>query len=86
MARAVFESMGLFIAPFLAFAVFLLLRAKFPLAVEHWTRGRVSWLALAGLAAAAFGLVALNVLAPRGHGRYVPAHIENGVIVPGRFE
>jgi hypothetical protein len=28
----------------------------------------------------------LNALAPRGHGRYIPAHIENGVIVPGRFE
>ena len=42
------------IAPF---AVYLLLRARFPLAVEHWTRGRVSWLALAGLAAATVGLL-----------------------------
>jgi hypothetical protein len=86
MARAVFEMLGLFLAPFAAFAVYLLLRAKFPLATEHWTRGRLSWLAVAGLAAAAAGLVAANVLAPRGHGRYLPAHLENGVIVPGRFE
>lgn len=86
MARVVFELVGLFLTPFLAFAVFLVLRAKFPLAIEHWTRGRLSWLALTGLLAAAAGLVALNVFAPRGHGRYVPAHIENGVIVPGRFE
>jgi hypothetical protein len=86
MARAVFETVGLFLLPFALFAAFLLLRAKFPLAVEHWTRGRLSWLASAGLAAAAAGLVALNALAPRGHGRYVPAHLENGVIVPGRFE
>jgi hypothetical protein len=85
-ARAVFETIGLFLVPFAAFAVYLALRARFPLAVEHWTRGRLSWLALAGLAAAAMGLLALNAFAPRGHGRYIPAHLENGVIVPGRFE
>ena len=27
-------------------------------------------------------LVSLDVFAPRGHGRYVPAHEENGVLVP----
>ncbi len=86
MARAIFETFGLFLAPFAIFALYLGLRAKVPLAVEHWTRGRLSWLALAGLAAAAGGLVAINAFAPRGHGRYIPAHIENGVIVPGRFE
>jgi len=86
MARAVFETFGLFLTPFALFAVFLALRARFPLAVEHWTRGRLSWLTLAGLAAAALGLMLMNVLAPRGHGRYIPARIENGVIVPGRFE
>jgi hypothetical protein len=86
MARAIFETVGLFLLPFAAFALYLVLRARFPLEVEHWTRGRLSWLALAGLAAAAVGLIALNAFAPRGHGRYVPAHLENGVIVPGRFE
>ena len=86
MARAIFETVGLFLLPFAAFAFYLVLRAKFPLAVEHWTRGRLSWLALAGLAAAAGGLVALVAVAPRGHGRYIPAHLVNGVIVPGRFE
>jgi hypothetical protein len=84
--RAIFESLGLFLLPFAVFAVYLALRAKYPLAVEHWTKSRVSWLALAGLAAAAAGLIALNATAPRGHGRYIPAHLENGIIVPGRFE
>lgn len=86
MVRALFETFGLFLLPFALFALYLVLRAKFPLAVEHWTRGRVSWLALAGLAAATVGLVALVAFAPRGHGGYIPAHIENGAIVPGRFE
>ena len=46
----------------------------------------MSILTLLGLAAAVLGLVAVNVFAPRGHGVYVPAHVENGVLVPGRFE
>ena len=86
MIRALFETVGLFLAPFARFALYLALRLRYPLAVEHWTRGRLSWLALTGLAAATLGLALLTALAPRGHGRYVPAHIENGIIVPGRFE
>jgi hypothetical protein len=46
----------------------------------------VSVLTLIGLAAAVLGLFAINVFAPRGRGAYVPAHVENGVLVPGRFE
>jgi hypothetical protein len=86
MLRALFDTLGLFLAPFAAFAIYLIVRARYPLAVEHWTRGRLSWLALAGLAAAMGSLLLGNLLAPRGHGIYVPAHLENGVIVPGRFE
>jgi Na+/H+-dicarboxylate symporter len=84
--RPLLESLGLFLLPFAVFALYLAARLKYPLAVEHWTRGRVSWLALAGLVAALVGLIALNAFAPRGHGVYIPARIENGVIVPGRFE
>ena len=62
------------------------MRARYPLEFEHWTRGRVSILTLLGLAAAVLGFVALDVLAPRGQGVYVPAHVENGVLVPGRIE
>ncbi len=86
MARAALETLALFFAPFALFAVFLAVRAKYPLAVDHWTRGRLSWLTLSGLAAAALGLMLANALAPRGHGRYIPARIENGAIVPGHFE
>lgn len=86
MIRAVLESVGLFLIPFAVFAFYLILRARYPLAVEHWTKGRLSWLALAGLAAVAGGLVALNASSPRGHGVYIPAHLDHGVLVPGRFE
>jgi len=86
MGRAVLETLSLFLAPFALFALYLLLRLRYPLALEHWTRGRLSLLTLAGLAAAVLGLFLLSLTAPRGHGVYVPAHVENGVIVPGHFQ
>ena len=86
MWRAVFESLGLFLAPFFLFAVYLVLRLRYPLAVEHWTRGRVATLILLGLAAAVIGMITLVSTAPRGQGVYVPAHVDHGVLVPGHIE
>jgi hypothetical protein len=86
MGRIVLEPLALFLSPFAIYAVYLVLRLRYPLEVEHWTRGRVSILSLIGLAAAVLGLVTLNAFAPRGRGVYVPAHVENGVLVPGRIE
>ncbi len=86
MLRAAFESVALFLAPFAFFALLLALRESYPLAVEHWTRGRLSRLALIGLCAALAGFVLLVASAPRGGGVYVPAHMERGAVVPGKLE
>lgn len=86
MWRAALESLALFLAPFLLFAVYLVVRARYPLAIEHWTRSRVATLVLVGLAAALIGMIAVLSTAPRGRGVYVPAHIENGALVPGHIE
>jgi hypothetical protein len=86
MIRAILEPMALFLSPFIAFALYLVLRARYPLAVEHWTRGRVSTLTLIGLAVAVVGMFVFGLSAPRGHGVYVPAHVENGRLVPGHIE
>jgi len=86
MLRAAFESIGLFLLPFLAFAVYLILRLRYPLAVEHWTRGRMATLTLVGLVAVLAGLIALGFTGRRGKGLYVPAHVENGVLIPGHIE
>ncbi|RBP08630.1 hypothetical protein DFR50_12416 [Roseiarcus fermentans] len=86
MSRAVLEPLALFLTPFAVYAIYLVLRARWPLEVEHWTGVRVSILTVIGVAAAILGLVAVNLFAPRGQGAYVPAHRENGVLVPGRFE
>ncbi|HLY00385.1 MAG TPA: DUF6111 family protein [Roseiarcus sp.] len=86
MGREVFEPLALFLSPFAVYALYLGLRARYPLEVEHWTRGRVSIMTLIGLAAAVLGFVAINAFAPRGRGVYIPAHVEKGVLVPGRIE
>lgn len=86
MGREVFEPLALFLSPFAVYALYLGLRARYPLEIEHWTRGRVSIMTLIGLAAAVLGFVAINAFAPRGRGVYIPAHVEKGVLVPGRIE
>ncbi len=86
MTRTLIEPLAFFLSPFAAYAIYLILRARYPLEIDHWTSRRVSILTLLGLAAAVLGLVFLNFSAPRGHGAYVPAHEENGVLVPGRIE
>lgn len=86
MLRAALEALGLFSVPFLLFALSLALREAYPLAMEHWTRGRVSMLALIGLGAALVGIVLIVATSPRGVGVYVPAHVKDGVLVPGKIE
>lgn len=86
MLRSALDPLALFLSPFVAFAVYLVLRARYPLAVEHWTRGRVSLLTLIGLFIAAAGMFVFGVYAPRSKGVYIPAHVENGALVPGRIE
>ena len=86
MARALFESLGLFLAPFALFALYLMLRRSKPFAQMHWPIGTVSLLAVAGLLFAIGGLLIAGIFADRATGNYVPAHIENGRAVPGRFQ
>jgi hypothetical protein len=84
--RLAFEGLLLFLAPFGLFAIYLLLRARYPLQIEHWTGVRISWLTIVGVGLALSGLLLLEVLAPRAKGVYIPAHMENGTLIPGRFE
>jgi hypothetical protein len=43
-------------------------------------------LTLLGLVIAVIGMFAFGIFADRHLGAYVPAHIENGVVVPGRMQ
>ena len=85
MWRAIIEPALLFLAPFVAYALFHLLQRRWPFVAELW-RGRVvSWLVVAGLVVAITGVVALGQVRLQ-QGVWFPAHVENGKLRPGRFE
>ncbi|MBB3810760.1 DUF6111 family protein [Pseudochelatococcus contaminans] len=85
MTRAVFEALVLFLSPFVLFGIYLYARRRNPLTKEAWD-GHVSWLVLAGLLVAILGLLITGLTAERHTGAYVPTHIEDGKLVPGRFQ
>jgi hypothetical protein len=84
MWRAFVETALLFLTPFLAYALFHLLQMRWPFVAELWHGRILSRLTMAGLAVAIAGMVTLGV-ARRENGAYVPAHVENGRLVPGAF-
>ncbi len=86
MWRAVLEPLAFFLSPFLAYGLYLGLRRRYPLAPDHWSRGVFSTLGLVGLLTAVAGMLVLGIFAERHSGGYVPAHIENGKLVPGRMK
>ena len=86
MIRAVAESVAFFFLPFLLFALYLVARRRNPSAVDAWTGGVVGALSLVGLALAALGILAFGLFEERPRGAWTPAHIEDGKLVPGRFQ
>jgi hypothetical protein len=84
MTRLLLSEALLFASPFLLFAAYLALRRRNPFQMAAW-EGSISWLAIAGLVAAVVGFVALGALSARNQGAYVPAHMEDGRLVPGQF-
>ena len=86
MIRILAEILAFFAAPFALYFLWLIARLANPFAVDRWTRRVLLPLLVAGLAATIFGQLALGALAPRSEGGYVPAHLENGRIVPGRMQ
>lgn len=86
MWRVIVQPLLLFATPFVAYALYLLARRRFPFVAELWTRSVVSTLTIAGLAAAVAGFILLGLLSQREQGAYVPAHVEDGRLAPGRFQ
>jgi hypothetical protein len=86
MLRVLLEPALLFALPFAVYILYMSVRRRYPFAVEAWSHSRVATLALAGLAVAVFGVIVLGAFAPREQGAYVPAHVENGRLLPGHFE
>ena len=86
MGRAVFEVLLPFLLPFAGYALWLALGRRYPFVTSAWSRGPVAALVVGGLGLAVLSLLAAGLFGPRAHGSYVPAHLENGKLVPGRME
>ncbi len=85
MTRAVTQEVLLFLLPFAAFAIYLIVRRRNPLAWSHWSDQSI-WLTMAGLAIVVVSLFTAGIMAERQTGAFVPTHIENGRVVPGHFK
>ncbi len=84
MIRPALTEIGLFLAPFVAYAVFLAVTNAGVLQSKAWTPPRLAALVIASLVlvVGSFLVLAQFSGAPPGS-TYVPAHIENGKFVPG---
>ena len=84
MTRAIFGEALLFFVPFVAFAIYLILRRKNPLAWSAWS-DQALWLVISGLGLAILALIFTGVTAERQTGGYQPTRVENGRVIPGEF-
>jgi len=84
MIRPIVTELALFLAPFVAYAVFLWATRAGVLDVSAWSAPRLMWLTVTALllVIASFLVLAQITGAPPG-ATYVPAHMENGQFVPG---
>ncbi|MET0605870.1 MAG: DUF6111 family protein [Beijerinckiaceae bacterium] len=85
MTRIILEVVLFFVIPFVAFAGWLVASRQPVMSKESW-EGAGGWLSIVGAAIVVASLVWLGFTAERRSGAYEPAHIENGVIVPGRTQ
>jgi heme/copper-type cytochrome/quinol oxidase subunit 1 len=85
MTRAIIQELLLFLLPFAAFAVYLIIRRRNPLAWSSWSDQSV-WLVMAGLVFVIASLLIAGFSNDHQTGAFVPTHIENGKVVPGRFK
>jgi hypothetical protein len=84
MIRPFATELILFVAPFVVYAIFLWATQADILHPESWPLARLAWLTIAALVLMAGSFI---VLAQWGgepkNSTYVPAHMENGRLVPG---
>ena len=84
MIRPLATEVALFLAPFVVYAVFLWATRAGVFDSGSWSRPRLAWLTIAALVLllGSFFVLAHFDHAPPGS-TYVPAHVEDGKLVPG---
>ena len=76
-----------FLLPFGAYALWLIMTRRAVPTIADWEVRTIGYLALAGAALVVLVLVAfVHFDADPPGGVYVPAHIENGKVVPGHIQ
>ena len=85
MIRPVLTELVLFLAPFAAYAIFLLATRANVFTTTSWPPKILATLTIAALLMVIVSFIVLAQFAGAPpHSSYEPAHIENGVFVPGR--
>jgi uncharacterized protein DUF6111 len=84
MIRPVLTELALFLAPFVVYALYLWGTRADVIHPESWPLPTLAWLTIAALALMAGSFIVLAQWGgvPAGSS-YVPAHMENGKLVPG---
>ncbi len=84
MIRPLFTEFALFITPFALYGLFLWATREGVLDVAAWSLPRLVWLTICALVLVILSFLMLAQFggAPPGS-TYVPAHMENGRLVPG---
>lgn len=85
MTRAIFGEALLFFVPFALFAAYLVARRRSPWQWASWSDQSLM-LVIAGLVCVIIGFVITGFSGERQTGAFVPTHMENGRVVPGRFK
>jgi hypothetical protein len=84
MIRTVFTEGVLFLSPFAAYAIFLWATRSGVINLNSWKPRVLAGLSIVALLAVIAGLVAVAQFSgARPGSSYIPAHIENGRVVPG---
>jgi hypothetical protein len=87
MIRPFFTELALFLAPFVLYAIFLLATRAGVMDPSSWPWATLAWLTIAALVlvVGSFVVIAQFSGSPPGS-TYVPAHIEDGKLVPGKTQ
>jgi heme/copper-type cytochrome/quinol oxidase subunit 3 len=81
MIRPVFTEIALFLAPFIAYAIFLWATKAGVLHPDSWTLPRIAWLVIAALALMIGSFIVLAQWGARRRARLHSRHIEDGHFV-----
>jgi hypothetical protein len=87
MIRPILTEIGIFLIPFAVYALYLIASRSNVLHRTSWPLHVVGWLALGALLLTILSLLLLaHFSGAPPKSTYVPAHIENGRLIPGREE